>query len=294
MRILPPLAVALPLFLVLAGCSGATGPAAGPAQADQSRSAQNDGQPAPPAEAETARPSSPAPAHSSRLSLDWVGTYSGVIPCASCPGIETRITLNKDGTFERSRRYIDASPVPSADSGSFTWNDAGSIVTLNPADGSSRQHYQVGEHRLLQLDQQGRRIEGDLAGLYVLDQHLHDPRIEDRRWVLTELRGQPVEPGEHQRQAFLLLHSEESRLHGNSSCNTFNGSYAIKSGWRIEFSENMAMTMMACPDMSLENQFVEILKMADNYSIGDDGTMTLNRARMAPLARFVQGYLGSE
>ncbi|MFU8831928.1 MAG: copper resistance protein NlpE N-terminal domain-containing protein, partial [Wenzhouxiangella sp.] len=40
---------------------------------------------------------SPTPADSSRLSLDWVGTYSGVVPCASCPGIETSITLNDDG-----------------------------------------------------------------------------------------------------------------------------------------------------------------------------------------------------
>ena len=288
MRTLTPLGVALPLFFVIfSGCSGDSGPTAGQAPPELSRSAQ-DGQRAAPAVNETERLPSATTADSSQLSLDWVGTYSGVIPCASCPGIDTRITLHKDRTFERARRYIDESPAPTADSGTFAWNDAGSIVTFSPADGGSRESYQVGEHRLFQLDQQGRRIEGDLAALYVLDQHLHDPRVEDRRWVLTEWRGQPVELGDQQRQAFLLLRSEESRLHGNSSCNIFNGSYAIKSGLRIEFSENMAMTMMACPHMSVEDQFLEILKTADNYSIGEDETMSLNRARMAPLARFVQ------
>ena len=146
----------------------------------------------------------------------------------------------------------------------------------------------MGEHRLFMLDQQGQRIDGELAAQYILHQHLHDPQIEDRRWILTELRGQPVETGEGQSQAFLLLRSEESRLHGNAACNTFNGSYAIKSGQRIQFGENIAMTMMACPDMTVEDQFIDVLKMTDNYSIGDDGSLSLNRARMAPLARLVQ------
>jgi len=233
------------------------------------------------------RPTSPTPADSSRLSLDWAGTYSSVVPCASCPGIETTITLNDDETFQRSMRYIDESPIPVTDSGSFVWNDAGSIVTLNSEEGQVS-HYQVGEHRLFLLDQQRQRIDSDLAAQYILHQHLNDPQIEDRRWVLTELRGQPVETGNNQKQAFLLLRSEESRLHGNAACNTFNGSYAIKSGQRIEFGENIAMTMMACPDMTVEDQFIDVLKMTDNYSISDEGSLSLNRARMAPLARFVQ------
>jgi len=281
MRISLLIGISLPLSIALAGCAGAPDSSTGPLRVDQSRSAQGDQPAAAPG------PASPTPADSSRLSLDWVGTYSGVLPCASCPGIDTAITLNGDGTFQRSRRYIDASPQPFSDTGRFTWNEAGSVVTLGHGNDGSQQ-YQVGEHRLLQLDQRGRRIEGDLAGSYILHQHLRDPQIEDRHWVLTELRGQPVELGEHQTQAFLLLRSRESRLHGNASCNTFNGDYAIKSGWRIEFADNIAMTMMACPDMSVEDRFVEVLKMADNYSIGEDGTLSLNRARMAPLARFVQ------
>ncbi len=240
-----------------------------------------------PSAAATERSASPTPADSSRLSVDWAGTYSGVVPCASCPGIETTITLNDDETFQRSMRYIDESPIPVTDSGTFTWNDAGSIVTLNAEDGKA-QDYQVGEHRLFMLDQQGHRIDGELAAQYTLHQHLHDPQIEDSRWILTELRGQPVETGENQKQAFLLLRSEESRLHGNGACNTFNGSYAIKSGQRIQFGQNIAMTMMACPDMTVENQFIDVLKMTDNYSIGDDGSLSLHRARMAPLARLVQ------
>src|SRR6056297_736461 len=255
LRIMSLITTGLLLFLVLGGCAGT--------------------------------PAFTTPADSSRLSLDWDGAYSGIIPCASCPGIETTITLNADNTFERSVRYIDEYPASVTDSGSFTWNAAGSVITLNP-ERDKAQRYQVGENRLFMLDQQGRRIDGDLAAHYILHQHLHDPRIEGRRWILIELRGRPIENGENQKQASLLLRSEDSRLVGNGHCNTFNGSYAIKSGQRIEFGHDIAMTMMACPDMTLEDQFVEVLKMTDNYSIGEDGSLSLNRARMAPLARFVR------
>jgi heat shock protein HslJ len=37
--------------------------------------------------------------------------------------------------------------------------------------------------------------------------------------------------------------------------------------------------------MELETQFLKVLEMADNYTIAGDN-LVLNRARMAPLARF--------
>ncbi|MDT8407497.1 MAG: copper resistance protein NlpE N-terminal domain-containing protein [Methylococcales bacterium] len=230
----------------------------------------------------------PAPdGHTSRIALDWAGTYSGVLPCASCPGIETRVTLNQNGSFERRRVYIDDSPLPQIDTGTFSWDQAGRKVTLTTED-MEPEHYQIGEHRLLLLDIDRKRIEGALAGRYILEQHIHDPRIENRRWILVELYGQPVKPLENQREAFLLLGAEDGRYHGNASCNMYNGAFAIKTGQRIDFGRNIAMTMMACPDMQLEQQFIEVLQTVDNYSLGDDGSMTLNRARIAPLARFVE------
>jgi heat shock protein HslJ len=225
--------------------------------------------------------------HSSRNALDWAGTYSGVLPCASCPGIETTVTLGQDGSFERRMAYIDESPLPAVETGRFEWDEAGRSITAS-GDGFETQRYQVGENVLFHLDRDGKRIEGELAGHYVLLKHIQDPRLEDRHWTLIELRGQPVEPAEDGREAFLFLRAEDGRVHGNASCNRFNGGYAIKTGQRIDFGRNMAMTMMACPDMQLEQAFIEVLQTADNYSLGDDGTMTLNRARMAPLARFVE------
>ena len=36
--------------------------------------------------------------HNAQNSLDWNGTYKGVLPCADCAGIEKEITLYKDQT----------------------------------------------------------------------------------------------------------------------------------------------------------------------------------------------------
>ena len=223
-------------------------------------------------------------AHNSRNSLDWPGTYVGTVPCADCEGIRTAVTLRNDGTFERERLYLGKSASPMRDAGRFFWNDAGSIVTLSP-EGGEEQSYQVGENQLFHLDRNGDRITGDLAGRYVLRQSVHDPRIEDRRWLLFEVMGAAYEPSDDGREAFLLLDSSQQRAGGNNSCNNFFGGYVIESGQRIRFAGNMGATMMACPDMSTEQSFMEALRNADNYSVSGD-ELSLNRARMAPLLRF--------
>ena len=68
-------------------------------------------------------------AHNSRNALDWPGSYSGVLPCADCEGIQTTVTLNADGTYERTLLYIGKSADPIRQSGQFSWNTAGSAVT---------------------------------------------------------------------------------------------------------------------------------------------------------------------
>jgi uncharacterized lipoprotein NlpE involved in copper resistance len=91
--------------------------------------------------------------HTSRTSLDWAGTYEGVLPCADCPGIKTRLVLFADGQFELSTQYLDRQPAPQITRGRFSWNAAGSDITLGAAGAS--QQFRVGEGRLLQIDQDG-------------------------------------------------------------------------------------------------------------------------------------------
>ncbi len=111
--------------------------------------------------------------HNSRISLDWSGTYSGVLPCADCEGIEMTIELKQNGTYQLTQRYLGKSEDELIENGIFIWSPDGSRIRLinsqRPAD---FQQYQVGENKLFHLNINGRRIKGELAEMYVLSKRI--------------------------------------------------------------------------------------------------------------------------
>lgn len=224
-------------------------------------------------------------ADNSMNSLDWDGVYTGVLPCADCEGIETTISLAKDLTYNIKTKYLGKSEEVFEKSGSFSWNETGSLITLAGfAKGEGPSKYFVGENWIAQLDLEGNRITGALEDKYVLKK-VKEVTLTDTKWKLVEFMGKAVEyKNPNHKDIFLQLNSADSSAFGFSGCNTFRGSYELKEGNRITFSK-MASTLMACPDMELEREFMKVIETADNYNF--DGKMfVLNKARMAPLARF--------
>jgi len=230
-------------------------------------------------------------ADSSRTSLDWAGTYSGILPCADCEGIEQVITLNQNQTYTLKREYKGKADAIKTDSGSFKWNKSGSIITLNGLNpSSSSSMYQVGENRLTQLDLKGEKITGELAVKYQLIKM--NTEILNKYWKLVELYGQPVTmSATDKKEPHIILHPDGNRLSGSGGCNNLAGTYELKPGNRIRFAQNMATTLLPCNDMEKEKMLIKVLQTADNYSLSGDSVMTLNKARMAPLARFIVVYL---
>lgn len=107
--------------------------------------------------------------HNSRNSLDWSGTYSGILPCADCEGRETTIELKQDGSYFLTNIYLGKSAEEFIENGSFVWSPDGSRIRLiNPQRPADFQQYQVGENRLFHLDLNGKIIKGYLAEMYVL------------------------------------------------------------------------------------------------------------------------------
>jgi heat shock protein HslJ len=186
--------------------------------------------------------------------------------------------LKRDGTFHRILNYLGKDDKVINEQGIFVWDETGNKITLKTE--SSSQQYKVGENQLTQLDMQGNVITGELADKYKLIKNKADATLEDKKWVLIELTGQPVENS----RGFIQFSSETGRFSGNNTCNNFFGEYELMDGNRIKFG-NAGSTMMACPDMELQNKFMKVLETADNYSVADT-VLSLNKARMAPLAKF--------
>ncbi len=91
------------------------------------------------------------------------------------------------------------------------------------------------------------------CGKYVPDYRLNDI------WVLERLNGKEVDKTLFEnKQPYLEIHIKDSRVLGYAGCNNFNGKFTFE-GPDILFSENMAMTLMACPNLELESEFVRSL-----------------------------------
>ncbi len=57
-------------------------------------------------------------------------SIGGVLPCADSEGIETVVTLARDGTYRAPSKYLGKSAEVVTEQGGFTWNPAGNTVTF--------------------------------------------------------------------------------------------------------------------------------------------------------------------
>jgi heat shock protein HslJ len=114
--------------------------------------------------------------------------------------------------------------------------------------------------------------------------------IVEKYWKLLELYGNPIVPAaDDAKNAHIIFKTEANQFNGNAGCNIITGDYELKGIDRIRISAKVS-TMKMCFDMETETKFLQVLEMADSYAVRND-TLTLHRARMAPLARFVAVYL---
>jgi uncharacterized lipoprotein NlpE involved in copper resistance len=107
-------------------------------------------------------------AASSTLTIE---SYSGIVPCADCEGIETSVTLKSDSSYVLHLLYIGRK---SKGPGSNEFSEEGKWMKHGPdmihltgvKDGPSM--YIRTDSSLIQLDMKGERITGKLAAKYEL------------------------------------------------------------------------------------------------------------------------------
>lgn len=100
-------------------------------------------------------------------------------------------------------------------------------------------------------------------------------------WVLTNLNGQPPAADTQ-----ITLTLEADGLFGSDGCNRYRGSYTAD-GDTITVGENLAGTMMACPEPVMQQAaaYQAALKAAATFKIEGE-QLTLFDAAGAPLATF--------
>lgn len=97
-----------------------------------------------------------------------------------------------------------------------------------------------------------------------------------QRWVVTEMKGVPVQQSESRRDAFINFDVADKKFSGNGGCNQINGNYTINNS-SINFGE-VVSTKMSCTDIAFENVFLNTLRTVNRFEInGDD--MLLKRKK---------------
>lgn len=128
----------------------------------------------------------------------------------------------------------------------------------------------------------GKKMKVAQDGFKAPEAELADTKIENKRWKLVQLNGKKIDAASDTH--YLVLHSDNKRAEAKAGCNNLNLGYELKNELQIKFSEGMS-TRMACPDGNIEQEYLEVLTSVDNLTT-DGKTLSLNKARMAPLAVF--------
>ena len=125
---------------------------------------------------------------------------------------------------------------------------------------------------------------------YVDDRNNNE--IVNKYWKLIEIQGKPVVfENKDIGELHMIFKEEDNIVSGFLGCNNFLGHFQLLDGNRILFSKMTVMSKMCFGEsMEIEDKFIEVLQMVDNYNINDN-ILTLNRARMAPLAKFEVVYM---
>jgi uncharacterized lipoprotein NlpE involved in copper resistance len=112
--------------------------------------------------------------HNGKNSLDWAGTYQGVLPCADCDGIRYILTLKPNNTYHMAQMYLNKKNDAHKSDGKLIWDKSGNKITLEEKgdNNEEKQSFNVLENKLLALGRDGNIITGNLADRYILTKKL--------------------------------------------------------------------------------------------------------------------------
>ena len=88
--------------------------------------------------------------------------------------------------------------------------------------------------------------------------------LTGKTWIVESLNGAPLVAT----TLISAVFTDDGKVSGTAGCNSYSGSYTTN-GSEIEFSVNMALTMMACekPVMDQETEYLKALTAAKTFKL---------------------------
>ncbi len=216
------------------------------------------------------------------------GTYTGILPCADCEGVNYQVTLNTDSTYNEIVVYIGKNLPPVESTGSWKMKDTNKI-DLTMKDGVV-QHLEISGSNLIMLDAYGNKIQGILADKFILKPgKMKDPEAAADKtrdssagsingsWNLTELNDKKLDSIDFFRGfPFIDIREADNKFTGSTGCNRINGASTINGNY-ISFSK-FVTTKMSCKGDG-ESKFIDALQTIDSYKISENKLMLISSGK---------------
>lgn len=93
------------------------------------------------------------------------GIFTGITPCADCPGINTAVIFSPDGNFSEHLEYLERDEHFS-DSGKWKMQD--SVITATYNEGNKRYFRVLSDSTVELLDGDGKEITGSIREHFLL------------------------------------------------------------------------------------------------------------------------------
>ena len=111
--------------------------------------------------------------------------------------------------------------------------------------------------------------------IVVLQQRMPEVNITalEGHWTIVEAMGLAIPEG-MEKTPFLEFDTTNRRLHGNAGCNIINGGYETDEANAASISfPQVASTMMACPDMQVEQHVLQALNSVKSFGKLESGNI---------------------
>lgn len=106
-------------------------------------------------------------------------------------------------------------------------------------------------------------------------------------WKITEVNGSAIKA---QSSPYIGFNTQEKRVYGNFGCNRISGSFDFNGkNEQIEFGQ-MLSTMMACPDMELEQSILQELNSVECIKFSDNEHVALCDKNRNPLIQMERRF----